>query len=208
MERDSRRRIAGGAFVIAFTLLVGDALIKDTDLLPMGRLLLVAAAVLAAVYWVATTAVLSPHLPQMAMGRDEAGVRTIKLLKPERPGSRRLREETMDLVVDMRRHISQAPPSFSIQEHRAVTTRMDAAKSDQERDAVWAAYTDELSNNMEQVNRANNAAFGGRSAHVMGEFQRRGLATEQDVRRLLWNISSDYWMVEAANTLEALARRL
>jgi hypothetical protein len=208
------RRYAEWAFGSSLLLLIGDAFIKNTDLVPQARVGLTTLAVIAALYWLGTTEALGPWLFSVSVDRDRSErSAVIRLKAPARLGKRKLRQETENLAEAMRAHLRENPGSamdVDPQEFQAVSKQLQEAPSDEERDKVWVAYSKGLAKAFSSERDENVRLFEGRLRYVLREYERRGLIDPNSVEvQMNMKLSSNHWLREdTVPELEALVRKL
>jgi hypothetical protein len=204
------RRLAGGAFVALLGLLLADLFQEGADLVSWARVPLWVVACSCALFWVATTAPLRPRLPSLSAERTVGGGWTVHVEPPQGSGRRRLKREAVSLAADIRAYLATQPPSRSsaMREHEEQFREMQAAETEEERTSIWQRHTQALTERSQRELQELSGRFGGRLLHVGQEGERLGLLDGSESSKLQWYAHSHGWLHEAANTLEALARRL
>lgn len=166
------------------------------------------AIVVAASVWVLLSAPTARFLPSISIERGDGFA--LRFRSPELAGRRRLKKDALELVAGIRRYVnsSPAPLTASMQQHFENMQAMTAVATPEEKNAVWNAYVASSSERSEREAHELAARFGGDIAHVVGEFQRQGMLTEQAAQKVEWEARSVHWITRAANTIEGLARKL
>lgn len=142
------------------------------------------------------------------ISHDPSGWLHISVRQPSRP-KRKLRNETMQLVSELRVYIGNQP--------NPVTERMKqvlAAGGPGRNWIVGDAFDIDLDN---KSRNEMNQKFGGRVQYLVGEYKRLGMLPdrrssnnleEPNANDILHSFYRLPWAHEAANQLEALARQL
>lgn len=196
-------------------LLVGDRYATQDELTKGGRWLLLRLAVLAAVFWLLTSARLLARLPKVALERRPPGGFAVVWKPPEHRGKKGLLKDTRTLVQEIGEWVKSTPdPRSEAETLRAEMTREMLAKAtDDEKKAVisdrWPALTQAEVAAHEQDKQDLEARFGGRVKYLALEYERRGLLPEREsVEKLEWRATSRWWVQSAASTFEAMGLRL
>ena len=134
---------------------------------------------------------------------------------PARPKSKRkLKTDTMELVKEIRGYVTETLPRARAEEdveRRAMEVAMPPGApdaNDEEQSRIWHEYTRGMHARSDRQRAELAALFGGRVAYVLSEYERRNMIEGKDVRYTQWHCGSLHHITEAANRLEALARRL
>jgi hypothetical protein len=146
------------------------------------------------------------------INRTPSGGLNITVERPSR-GKRKLRNETMQLVSELRAYINSLP--------NPVTERIKqvlAANGGIPNRRIWNfqdAFDADLQNRSKNE---MNQRFGGRVRYVVGEYKKLGMLPERrspggspdeiNANAILQTFDNLPWAHEAANQLEALARQL
>jgi hypothetical protein len=93
-------------------------------------------------------------------------------------------------------------------EHQAQSQAMQAAKDESERQAIWQQYTQRLTESYERERQELAEHFGGRVRHLINEYRSRRMLSDSDAHHIEWECQSEYWIADAATSLDALARKL
>jgi hypothetical protein len=128
-----------------------------------------------------------------------------------RPVSKkRLRRDTQALVVDLRAYMKASPEPFAVtvDTHQQTVTAMNATADQAEKDRLWNAYKRDLVELWGRNTQEFAGRFGGRISYVMDEFARLGLLDGDARNRLMWQTETTAQIMQATNSLEALALRL
>lgn len=204
MERKTaRRRYALGIWGATWVAVGGVFLVKGDQLNTGLALWVLGVGTIAAIYWIATAQPVVSRVGSITwetQGRSHA----LRFNPPEGRGKKKLKKETEQLVRDIWEHVQSSP----VQEHREVSRAMQAADSENDRSAIWHAYTEQLLEDSERERRANREKFGGRLEYVLREFQRLGWIDESERSSLMWKLGSNHWIQDTASALEALAKKL
>ncbi len=88
----------------------------------------------------------------------------------------------------MRAYLATQPPSWSesMREHNEQSREMQAASSEEERNAIWQRYTQVLTERSQRESQELSGRFGGRLLHVCQESERLGLLSGSDSSTLQW----------------------
>jgi hypothetical protein len=151
------------------------------------------------------------RLPRVRLDRRGPGNGfAIQFHPPAAQGRRRVRQESFVLAKDIHEFLRDQPAPYlsSLADHQAMVTGMNAANTDEEKQAVWNQFTARETERWTHENQELAARFGGRLHYLIGEYRRRGMLTDSEASKLAWECSSSGWLAQAASELEALGRRL
>jgi hypothetical protein len=130
----------------------------------------------------------------------------LRVLPPPRSSKKKLRSETIDLVAKLHGYVRALPSKREISSEEADGAA--AATTRAEKSAVWQKAR-AREREIDDAHRLEMAdLFGGQVKYLVGEFQRRGMVTDQEATQLEWKLASPGWLSSGATDLEALARRL
>ena len=150
----------------------------------------------------------SQRVPSVAVEHGDGFA--IRIRPPARQGKRRLKRDTTNLVRDIWSYLKSVPDDQieSLQAWQENTRRMQEAKDEAEKGAIWNEYTNAMTLSYSQQGRDLTERFGGQIEYLLGEYQRRRLLEASEVHRLVWQSGSRHWIQSTATTLEALALRV
>jgi len=167
----------------------------------------IACFAMALVLWIGGSKPVTSRLPRPSIERGDGLV--IRVRPPEHGGKRRLRQETTALVKDVRAFLKTQPAPYteSMREHTEMTRQMQNV-TEEERNAIWTEYTQQMTERHARETQNLAERFGGRLLYLSGEYRRLGLLKDADAHHMQWMANSVGWLAQAANELEALALRL
>jgi hypothetical protein len=150
----------------------------------------------------------SQRLPSVALEHGDGFA--IRIRPPVRQGKRRLRRDTTNLVRDIWSYLKSVPDDQieSLQAWQDNTRRMQQAKDEAGKNAIWNEYTNAMTLRYSQQGRDLTERFGGQIQYLVSEYQRRRLLDASEAHRLVWQSGSRHWIQSTATTLEALALRV
>ena len=152
------------------------------------------------------------RLPRL---RLERGGRTdgfaIRVVPPPGPAREQLRGETLRLADDMRTFIDAEWSRFRGADHNEWHALVQASIHEPDeaaRSAIWQDYINHRNVRADRERQELERQFGGRLRYVVDQFERRGMLTGRESRRIAWDASHVSALSDAATALEALAQRL
>lgn len=175
----------------------------------VGKGLAIALVILGTLAMVVAVEPVARRLPSFRFERGDGFA--LRVRAPELAGKRRLKAQTFQLVRDIRVHVKDAYPRSRAQDHAKWAEMVAASQRTTDEEARTKAWTEYIASSMQRRDREGvelAELFGGRIIYLAGEYQRRGMLSERDVRHLQWEAGSLGWITDAANQLEALARKL
>lgn len=147
------------------------------------------------------------RLPRVALEKGDGFA--LRIRAPEYGGKRRLRQQTLELVKEIRVFLKAQPAPYldSMREHTEMSGRMEHATEDQKR-MIWNEFTLKTTERYARETQDLAERFGGRLAFQLGEYHRVGLVGDGDMSHMQWMARSIGWLGQVATDLEALALRL
>jgi hypothetical protein len=144
----------------------------------------------------------------------------IRLYPPERPGRRRLRQNTISFAKEVNEWVATRPDTEGAIDRRVreisaqILEEIGGPQADPEErsrrmEPVFRQAMDDRSTAYRQQALEAQRLFAGRAIYLIGEYRRRGLVeTDDEARRLIWEAETGSWIEKLVSKLEALAHRL
>ena len=195
--------LVGGLLILAYSLWIG-----TRDPLTLTVRTLVALVLVWILAEIIQTQWAISRLPRLAVERGDG--LALRMRAPEVQGKRKLRQQTLALVREIRDYQKTQPAPYveTLRAHWEATALMKKAGSKEERTAIWHEFQLGESERYARESQSLAERFGGQLAYLASEYKRRGLLDDIGANRIGWQSSSGGWLASAAAELEALAMRL